>query len=231
MEYSNRVNPIQRKYIPDLAGASETAATLLEALNKGSEKKGGSEAFFQNSAENFLASIIYFFINFHPTGYKNGKKLTRYILYNGKRLKLVTRYWVDYNAVDENGKVVLDFLDENSRNVSTDEDGMFVDLNKFMYKDMNGDLIIIDKAWYEDDEGNIVEPDTITGEFSDMPHVLSFLGRSYDEIFDILMQDEKIMSLMAPFQSAWKNKANDQLEGMVGTLRVNAARLVSPEAY
>jgi hypothetical protein len=39
------------------------------------------------------------------------------------------------------------------------------------------------------------------------------------------------MSLMAPFQSAYKNNANDQLEGMVGTLRVNAARLVSPEAY
>ena len=36
---------------------------------------------------------------------------------------------------------------------------------------------------------------------------------------------------MSPFQSAYKNKANDQLEGMVGTLRVNAARLVSPEAY
>jgi hypothetical protein len=76
-----------------------------------------------------------------------------------------------------------------------------------------------------------VEPDTITGEYSDMPHVLSFLGRSYSEVFDILMDDPKIMSLMAPFQSAYKNKANDQLEGMVGTLRVNAARLVSPEAY
>ena len=36
---------------------------------------------------------------------------------------------------------------------------------------------------------------------------------------------------MAPFKSAYENKANDQLEGMVGTLRVNAARLVSPEAY
>ena len=231
VEYSNRVNPIQRKYIPDLAGASETAATLLEALNKGSEKKGGSESFFQNSAENFLASIIYFFINFHPTGWKNGKKLTRYILYNGQRLKLITRYWVDYNAVDDNGKVVLDFLDQHSRNVSTDDDGMFVDLNGFSYRDMDGNLVIINKSWYEDDEGNIVEPDTITGEFSDMPHVLSFLGRPYSEIFDILMQDEKIMSLMAPFQSAWKNKAMDQLEGMVGTLRVNAARLVSPEAY
>ena len=64
-----------------------------------------------------------------------------------------------------------------------------------------------------------------------MPHVLSFLGHSYDDVFDILMQDEKIMSLMAPFQSAYQNKAMDQLEGMVGTLRVSAARLVSPEAY
>ena len=46
-----------------------------------------------------------------------------------------------------------------------------------------------------------------------------------------LMMDDKIASLMAPFKSAYENKANDQLEGMVGTLRVNAARLVSPEAY
>ena len=64
-----------------------------------------------------------------------------------------------------------------------------------------------------------------------MPHVLSFLGRPYDQVFNILMQDDRIASLMAPFKSAYENKANDQLEGMVGTLRVNAARLVSPEAY
>ena len=36
---------------------------------------------------------------------------------------------------------------------------------------------------------------------------------------------------MAPFKSAYDNNAMDQLEGMVGTLRVNAARLVSQEAY
>ena len=231
VEYSNRINPIQRKYIPDLAGASETAATLLSSLNKGGDKKGGSEAFFQNSAENFLASIIYFFVNFHPTGFKNGRKLNRFILWEGKKLRLVIRNWTDYQAIDAGGKVVLDFIDNNSRNVSTDEDGMFVDLNGFSYTDMRGNLVIIQKSWYEDDEGNMVTPDTITGEYSDMPHVLSFLGRSYGEVFDILMQDEKIMSLMAPFQSAWQNKAMDQLEGMVGTLRVNAARLVSPEAY
>ena len=50
VEYSNRINPIQRKYIPDLAGASETAATLLASLNKGGDKKG-SDDFFTHAAE------------------------------------------------------------------------------------------------------------------------------------------------------------------------------------
>mgnify|MGYP002615870394 FL=1 len=241
VEYSDRINPIQRKYIPDLAAASETAATLLASLNKGGgEKKGGSEAFFTNSAENFLAAIIYFFVNFHPVGFKHGKKLKRFVSLvddpkntDGKvhKYEIVIRNWDDFNAVDQDGNVVLDFVDENGNDVSTDEDRMFVDLNGFRYKDHTGKLITIDRCWYEDEDGNEVEPDTITGEFSDMPHVLSFLGRPYDQVFNILMQDDKIASLMAPFKSAYENKANDQLEGMVGTLRVNAARLVSPEAY
>lgn len=232
VEYSDRINPIQRKYIPDLAAASETAATLLASLNKGGgEKKGGSEAFFTNSAENFLAAIIYFFVNFHPVGFKDGRKLRRFILHEGKKLEIVIRNWDDFNAIDKDGNVVLDFVDEKGNDVSTDEDRMFVDLNGYSYKDRTGKLIRIDRCWYEDKDGNEVEPDTVTGEYSDMPHVLSFLGRPYDQVFNILMQDDKIASLMAPFKSAYENKANDQLEGMVGTLRVNAARLVSPEAY
>lgn len=232
VEYSDRINPIQRKYIPDLAAASETVATLLASLNKGGgEKKGGSEAFFTNSAENFLAAIIYFFVNFHPVGFKDGRKLRRFILHEGKKLEIVIRNWDDFNAIDKDGNVVLDFVDEKGNDVSTDEDRMFVDLNGYSYKDRTGKLIRIDRCWYEDKDGNEVEPDTITGEYSDMPHVLSFLGRPYDQVFNILMQDDKIASLMAPFKSAYENKANDQLEGMVGTLRVNAARLVSPEAY
>lgn len=241
VEYSDRINPIQRKYIPDLAAASETAATLLASLNKGGgEKKGGSEAFFTNSAENFLAAIIYFFVNFHPVGFKQGKKLKRFVSLvddpkntDGKvhKYEIVIRNWDDFNAVDRDGNVVLDFVDENGNDVSTDEDRMFVDLNGFSYKDRTGKLVKIERCWYEDEDGKEVEPDTITGEYSDMPHVLSFLGRSYDQVFNILMQDDKIASLMAPFKSAYENKANDQLEGMVGTLRVNAARLVSPEAY
>ena len=243
VRYSNRINPIQSKYIPDLAAASETAATLLEALNKGGgDKKGGSEAFFQNASENFLAAIIYFFVNFHPTPYKRGKKLKRCIHYirlvsvdkkEEGDLQIVFRNWYDYTGIDKNGKVILDFVDEKGVDVSVvdHETNILVNLPGLTYKDHNGCLVQITEEWYENSEGERVEPDTFTGEYSDMAHVLQFLNQSYDDIFRILMSDANIAPLMAPFQSAWDNQAMDQLEGMVGTLRVSAGRLASREAY
>jgi len=233
VEYSNRVNPIQRKYIPDLSAASETAATLLAALNKSSGQAGGggSDKFFTNSAENFLAAIIYFFITFRPVAWKHGRKLHHKIICGGQKLEVKIRMWSDYVALDGDGNVVLDFIDKDGNNVSTDADGMPVTLKDFSYVDREGDVVFIEDEFYEDDNGFVALPDTFTGEFSDMPHVLSFLQLSYEDSFNILMQDESIMSLMAPFKSAYDNGAMDQLEGMVGTLRVNAARLVSQEAY
>lgn len=241
VRYSNRINPIQKKYIPDLAAASETAATLLESLNKGgSDKKGGSESFFKNASENFLAAIIYFFVNFHPTGYLKGKKLKRFIHYtrtiNIDRveegiLELVYKQWKDYAGINSEGEVILDFNNEDMVNMSLDQDGMFVELDGFTYKDSDGCLVHITESWYEDSKGKRVFPDTITGEFSDMAHVLQFLNKSYDDVFKILMSDNAIKPLMAPFESAFNNKAMDQLEGMVGTLRVAAGRLATQEAY
>ena len=126
VEYSNRVNPIQKKYIPDLSAASETAATLLAALNKGSGQTGGggSDKFFTNSAENFLAAIIYFFITFHPVAWKNGRKLHHSIIYDGHKYEIRIVMWNDYIAVDEQGNIVLDFIDKDGRHLSVDEDGM-----------------------------------------------------------------------------------------------------------
>lgn len=236
VEYSSRINPIQKKYIPDLAAASETAATLLASLNKGGgDKKGGSEAFFTNSAENFLAAIIYYFINLRPWGFKNGKKLRWFIAHKGRKLELrfhgeKTLLAVEYDS-EGNEKIVLDFTGPDQSNTAYDKDGMLRDFNGLTYTSIDGQLVTIDRCWWEDSDGNEVEPDCMTGEFSDMPHVLSLLGRKYEETFTMLMRDEKISSLMAPFKSAFDGKAMDQLEGMVGTLRVNAARLVSPEAY
>ena len=241
VRYSNRINPIQRKYITDLAAASETAATLLESLNKGGgDKRGGSEAFFKNASENFLAAIIYFFVNFHPTGFCKGKKLKRYFHYTRTprygdmkegTLQLAYKQWKDYAGVDKAGNIILDFYNEEWVNMSLDKDGMFVDLEGFSYLDSDGSLVNITETWYEDQQGNKVKPDTITGEYSSMAHVLQFLNKPYKEVFTILMSDPAIKPLMAPFESAYQNKAMDQLEGMVGTLRVSAGRLATQEAY
>lgn len=241
VRYSNRINPIQKKYIDSLAAASETAATLLESLNKGGgDKKGGSEAFFQNASENFLAAIIYFFVNYHPIGYKKGKKLKHYFHYvrdlgNGKKeqgdLQLVYRNWTDWNGISDDGEIVLDFCNSDMVNVSVDENKLYVELEGLTYTDAEYCTVKITKSWYVDNRGNVVTPDAITGEYSDMAHVLQFLNKSYDDVFTILMQDPHIKPLMAPFESAYKNQAMDQLEGMVGTLRVSAGRLASQEAY
>lgn len=135
VEFSHRINPIQKKYIPNLAAASETASTLIESLQKGQQSGGSSDDFFKKSSENYLAAIIYFF----------------------------TRY--------EKGK------------------------------------------------------------YASMAHVLTLLNQDYRTQFDVLMTNKEIQPLLAPFMTAYQNKAMDQLEGMIGTLRVECSRLATKEAF
>ena len=127
VEYSKRVNPIQAKYINNLAAASETAETLLESLQK--------------------------------------------------------KFWKPTGVV----------------------------------RDREG--------------GSIVEPAYWLGKYSDMPHILSFLNESYQTIFEVLETDNEVAPLLGPFQTAFKNKAMEQLEGMIGTLRVYTSRLATKESY
>ena len=72
--------------------------------------------------------------------------------------------------------------------------------------------------------GEEVEPAYWLGKYSDMPHILSFLNESYQTIFEVLETDNEA-PLLGPFQTALKNKAMEQLEGMIGTLRVYTSRL------
>jgi hypothetical protein len=180
VEYSRRVNPIQAKYIPNLAAASETAETLLESLQKGKkEGGGGSDQFFQTSAVNFLAACIYFFVNHEKEPFDaNGKQL-----YAEKVIDPVTKIAKPTGVVRE-------------------------------YKD-----------------GPVVEPAYWLGKYSDMPHILSFLNESYQTIFEVLNTDNEVAPLLGPFQTAFQNKAMEQLEGMIGTLRVYTSRLATKESY
>ncbi|MFA4182198.1 MULTISPECIES: type IV secretory system conjugative DNA transfer family protein [Bacteroidales] len=182
VEYSRRVNPIQCKYIGNLAAASETAETLLESLQKGKkEGGGGSDQFFQTSAVNFLAACIYFFCNYEKRPYS-----------------VVTGEELDYDkSIDpETGQI-------------------------------KPSGIVRDKA------GNPMKSDDYywLGKYSDMPHILSFLNESYDTIFEVLMTDTEVAPLLGPFRTAFENKAMEQLEGMIGTLRVFTSRLATKESY
>ena len=183
VSHSRRVNPIQRKYIPNLAAASETAETLLESLQKGKkEGGGGSDQFFQTSAVNFLAACIYFFVNYEREPYdKYGNRL-------------IAEKVMDRQTRKEKptGRVF-------------DHDGNLLDAQTDGY------------YWL--------------GKYSDMPHILSFLNESYQTIFEVLETDNEVAPLLGPFQTALKNKAMEQLEGMIGTLRVFISRLATKESY
>ena len=182
VEYSRRVNPIQLKYIPNLAAASETAETLLESLQKGKkEGGGGSDQFFQTSAVNFLAACIFFFANYSKVPYDK-----------------------------KTNKPLEAEMTEEPKTHRPKPTGRVFDAN---HKEVNAD----DYYWL--------------GKYSDMPHILSFLNLDYQTIFEVLETDPEVAPLLGPFQTAMKNKAMEQLEGMIGTLRVYTSRLATKESY
>lgn len=185
IEYSACVNPIQQKYIANLAAAQETAETLIESLQKGQKTSGGgSDQFFQTSATNFLAACIFFFVN-----------------YNKK-------------PFDENGNELFPEYGE-------DKETHHKRLSGRVFKDPQQ----VGNKKYQ------VQPAYWKGQYSYMPHVLSFLNHSYDEIFEVLKTDPEVYPLLGPFMTAFDNGAMEQLEGMIGTLRVKTSRLATKESY
>jgi len=69
------------------------------------------------------------------------------------------------------------------------------------------------------------------GKYSTFPHVLAFINLGYDEIFEMLFSEPQLASLLSPFRTAYKNKAFDQLEGQIGTLKINVGRLATKETF
>lgn len=69
------------------------------------------------------------------------------------------------------------------------------------------------------------------GRYSTFPHVMAFLNLGYDEMFELLFQEPQLVSLLSPFRSAYRNKAFDQLEGQIGTLKINIGRLATKETF
>ncbi len=69
------------------------------------------------------------------------------------------------------------------------------------------------------------------GRYSSMPHLMSLLNRSYEDIFTVLLTNPELPSLLSPFMSAFQKKAFDQLEGQIGTLKIFISRLATKESF
>lgn len=69
------------------------------------------------------------------------------------------------------------------------------------------------------------------GKYSDLPHVISLVTSDYDTIFDCLFDNKELHELLSPFYSTYINKAYEQLEGQVGTLRILLSKNATKEAY
>lgn len=69
------------------------------------------------------------------------------------------------------------------------------------------------------------------GKYCSFPHVLALLNRSYEEIFNSLVSEPELKSLLSPFMTAYHAKAFDQLEGQVGTLKIFTSRLATKETF
>lgn len=65
---SNRCNPLAPEYLEDVIDASETARVVMEALNKGNEKKD----FFWMSAQQYIGICLWFLRIYTPPGKKQG---------------------------------------------------------------------------------------------------------------------------------------------------------------
>jgi len=69
------------------------------------------------------------------------------------------------------------------------------------------------------------------GKYSTLPHVLAFISQDYERIFTTLFSNIELQTLLAPFKSAFDNRAFDQLEGQIGTVRINISRIATKEAF
>ena len=65
---SNRCNPIAAEYLTDIIDASETARVVMEALNKGNEKKD----FFWMSAQQYIGLCLWLLRIYTPAGLRQG---------------------------------------------------------------------------------------------------------------------------------------------------------------
>ena len=69
------------------------------------------------------------------------------------------------------------------------------------------------------------------GIYCTLPHAIELLQLDYDELFEVLSTEKDVVNVINPFVNAYNRKANDQLEGQLGSLKIAISKIISPEIY
>lgn len=72
---------------------------------------------------------------------------------------------------------------------------------------------------------------TDNGACCSLPHAIAFLNKDYDTQFACFDTVPELKTLLSPFYNAYRNKSFDQLEGQIGTLKINIGRIASKESF
>lgn len=227
---SKVINMCQKRYINTVSDALSLAQIIVSSAQLNCNRK------IEYKAVNLLAAAIYFFTEFHPVYYKNGKKLHRffhYIKYHKDTsieegdLLLGYRNWTDWVGLNVEGEIIISFTNDEGFDLSLDENRNLVEFNNPDFNDLEGNHVKVTKNVIVDDNGEMAVPDTLTGEYSDLAHVISFLNRDIDSIFYILRQDKllKYLTNGAYYEYMWKEFDT------IKYLRLCLSRLYTPEVY
>ena len=110
---SNRCNPISPEYITDIIDASETARVVMDALNKGNEKKD----FFWMSAQQYIGICLWLLREYVPEGGRAGDwcDFPHLIELVNQDYKKVLRLARRQSSLDSKARVFIDALDANAQ--------------------------------------------------------------------------------------------------------------------
>lgn len=139
---------------------------------------------------------------------------------------------------------VINFDDPRRSNRCNPIDARFMDDISDAYESAYVTLLNLNKTWV-DKVGDFFTDSAVIllaaiiwymkiydgGRYCTFPHAIEFLCQPLEKIFPILTSYPELENYLSPFVDAWKNNAQDQLQGQVASVKIPLSRMISPQLY
>ena len=213
----NIVNPFRGTFVIGTPGSGKSFSVINSFIRQHSAK-GFAEVVYDFKFPE-LAKIAYY--NFHlnkqlgkiPANFKFNVVNFDNVEYS-KRINPLKREYIEKLAdATETAEALYESLQKGDKNAGGNSD---------FFKTSAVNLLAASIYFWSRYEN---------GKYSDLPHVLAFLNQEYEALFKVLFSIPELQSLVSPFQAAYKSGAVDQLEGQMGSLKIQLSRLATKESF